>query len=655
MSTEYHVSLTGNDEFDGTIDRPFRTIQAAADVARAGDTVTVHEGVYRECVNPKFGGISDSCRVTYQAAEGEKVVIKGSEIVKNWENVESTVWKAVIDNKIFGEYNPYAFALGGDWFMYPKDWKVHTGDVYLNGKSFYEASSLEGVKNPVMRVDGFNPPWTKHREPIPHPEDTLYQWFAEVSDDVTVIYANFQGADPNNELVEINVRMCCFYPENTGRNYITVKGFEMAQAATPWAPPTADQPGLIGAHWSKGWIIENNRIHDAKCSGISIGKEISTGHNDRTLYKKKPGYQYQMEAVFKALNIGWSKETIGSHIIRNNTIYDCGQNAIVGHLGCIFSQIYHNHIYNIAVKHEYYGYEIAGIKLHTALDVQIHDNNIHDCTLGMWLDWQAQGTRVSRNLFYKNDRDLFIEVTHGPHLVDNNIFASDYFFDNLAWGGAYVNNLICGTMRHVSVLNRATPYHYPHSTKPMGTTFVYSGDDRWYQNIFVGGARTYTEQSISGTSDYNGSPCSFEEFIGELKLDKGDMDAFEQTKEAVYIKNNAYLKSATMFDREEGSLKNDFDPKVKIVAEGSKTYLELDVSKELLDRKAKVLTSGDLGSVRIVEMCYENPDGSPIILDTDYTSATRDEVSNIGPISRLKEGKNRVLIWENHVYPTFDI
>jgi alpha-L-arabinofuranosidase len=46
-----------------------------------------------------------------------------------------------------------------------------------------------------------------------------------------------------------------------------------------------------------------------------------------------------MEAVFRALQIGWSKEKIGSHIIRNNVIYDCGQNGIVGHMGCAFSEI----------------------------------------------------------------------------------------------------------------------------------------------------------------------------------------------------------------------------------------------------------------------------------------------------------------------------
>ena len=81
-------------------------------------------------------------------------------------------------------------------------------------------------------------------------------------------------------------------------------------------------------------------------------------------------------------------------------------------MGCVFSQIYENHIYNIGEKHEFFGYEIAGIKLHAAIDVEIKHNNIHHSTLGLWLDWQAQGTRVSKNLFYKNNRDFMIEVTH---------------------------------------------------------------------------------------------------------------------------------------------------------------------------------------------------------------------------------------------------
>ena len=643
---EYHVAVTGCDSNSGTKDQPFRTISRAASLAMPGDRVIVHEGEYREWVKPAQGGTGSVSRITYEAAEGERVVIKGSERITSWEPVEGSVWKAVLPNSFFGTYNPYQEVLGGDWFIYPADNSLHTGDVYLNGKSFYEAKSLDEVKNPVIRTEGVNPPWMKHPEAILQPEDTVFQWYAETDRDTTVIYANFQGANPNEELTEINVRKCCFYPEKTGINYITVRGFEMAQAACPWTPPTADQPGLLGTNWSKGWIIENNRIHDARCSGISIGKEASTGHNLCTRTHRKPGYQYQMEAVFRARQIGWSKETIGSHVIRNNEIYDCGQNGIVGHMGCVFSEIAHNHIYNIAVKHEYFGYEIGGIKLHAAIDVQIHHNNIHNCTLGTWLDWQAQGTRVSKNLYYANDRDLMVEVTHGPYLVDNNIFASDYNFDNIAQGGAYLHNLCCGTMRREDVLDRSTPYHFPHTTEVAGTTVVYSGDDRIFQNIFLGGTVTYTEQSVHGTEGYNGHTNSLEEYINDVvSRGNGDLEQFKHVKQPVYIRGNAYLKGAKPYEREENTYVSDTDPAVRIVEEDGKTYLELNVEKGMLEIPAEVYGTEKLGMPRITEAPYENPDGTPIVFDTDYLGQARSGQPAAGPMEGLKEGMNRILVW----------
>ena len=646
MNREYHVAVTGSDYAKGSKEDPFRTIQRAAKAAETGDKVIVHEGEYREWVKPEHSGYSDISRIVYEAAEGEKVVIKGSERIQNWENTEGTVWKAVIPNTVFGDYNPYKEPLWGDWFIYPDDNSVHAGDVYLNGKSFYEAKSLDEVRNPQIRTEGYNPPWTKHPEPIKDKEWTIYQWYAETDHENTYIYANFQGADPNKELTEINVRKCCFYPEKTGMNYITVRGFEMAQAACPWTPPTADQPGLLGANWSKGWIIENNMIHDAKCSGISIGKEASTGHNLCTRRHRKPGYQYQMEAVFRALKIGWSKEKIGSHIIRNNVIYDCGQNGIVGHMGCVFSQIYNNHIYNIAVKHEYFGYEIAGIKLHAAIDVQIHDNNIHDCTLGTWLDWQAQGTRVSKNLYYNNDRDLMVEVTHRPYMVDNNIFASAYNFDNIAQGGAYIHNLCCGTMRREDVLNRSTPYHFPHSTEVAGTTPVYGGDDRLYNNIFVGSVDAYTEQSLCGTIGYNGSTKTLEEYMETVaSMGNEDLEMFEQVKQPAYINHNAYLKNAPAFDAEKENYTSAADPQVKISVEGEETYLEIHAEKEMLHMPAGIISTETLGMVRIPEAPFDGPDGESIVLDTDYNGAVRCETPAVGPLEGLKEGYNKIKVW----------
>ena len=75
---EFHVSVSGNDTAKGSASKPFKTISAAARVAQPGDVITVHQGTYRERVNPPRGGTSDTKRIVYQAAPGEKVEIKGS-------------------------------------------------------------------------------------------------------------------------------------------------------------------------------------------------------------------------------------------------------------------------------------------------------------------------------------------------------------------------------------------------------------------------------------------------------------------------------------------------------------------------------------------------------------------------------------------------
>ena len=95
-AADFHVAVTGNDTAPGTTQLPLRTIQHAADLAQPGDTVTVHAGIYRERVDPPRGGESDAKRITYQVAPGERVEIRGSEVVTGWTLVKDGVWKAEI-------------------------------------------------------------------------------------------------------------------------------------------------------------------------------------------------------------------------------------------------------------------------------------------------------------------------------------------------------------------------------------------------------------------------------------------------------------------------------------------------------------------------------------------------------------------------------
>ena len=201
MKFEYHVKPTGNDAACGDAEHPFATISKAAQMASPGDTVIVHE------------------------------------CVQGWTELADHphVWTVVLDNTMFGDFNPFATPIFGDWLEMPKfgkDPDKHLGDVYLNGVSFFESTTLEGVYDPQSR-DTDEDFALKIPCPVPDVDRTRYVWHAEVDENAgtTTIWANFQGADPNEELVEVSVRRTCFFPSRNHVNYITVRGFEMAQAA----------------------------------------------------------------------------------------------------------------------------------------------------------------------------------------------------------------------------------------------------------------------------------------------------------------------------------------------------------------------------------------------------------------------------------------
>ena len=80
----YHVSATdpgASDDGPGSAERPFRTIQRAAEAMQPGERVVVGAGTYRERVCPPRGGSGPDRMIHYEAAPGARVVIKGSEVI----------------------------------------------------------------------------------------------------------------------------------------------------------------------------------------------------------------------------------------------------------------------------------------------------------------------------------------------------------------------------------------------------------------------------------------------------------------------------------------------------------------------------------------------------------------------------------------------
>jgi len=456
---EIHVSKAGSDSAAGDHSRPYLTITKAASVAQPGDTVLVHAGTYREWVKPIRGGADESKRITYRAAPGEKVVIKGSEHITSWTRQADGVWKVELPNTFFGEYNPYALNVSGGWLNYGK-WH-HRGDVYLNGEAFCEKQTAQQVA------------------------EVEQAWHCQVDKDVTTIRANFGKANPNTELAEINVRESLFMPEITGLKYITVDGFHFMHAAANWAPPVLElQTGAVGPRMGKHWIIEKCTITNARCVGIILGHAPGVDYSDIDAY--------------------------GDHIIRNNVIRRCGQAGIAGQKGATRSLICGNLIEETNYRREFGGWETAAIKFHNSVDTVIRGNLIRGVyrqqqgAFGIWIDFGNQGVRITGNIIYNTEAEtVFLEMDHGPTLVDNNILIGKPIRSN-SEATVFAHNLFvdCG-YEYSPDTNRRSQYYRPHTTIGAGRKSGTAQDDRWFNNIFIRQGLDKVKTAPGYASDYN--------------------------------------------------------------------------------------------------------------------------------------------------------
>ncbi len=408
-------------------------------------------------------------------------------------------------------------------------------------------------------------------------------------------------------------------------------------------------------------MIENNRISNSKCTGISLGKDRASGENLWTIERTLSGFNRELEAIFKAYNMGWNKDNIGSHLIRNNDIFDCEQTGICGHLGSVFSVIEGNYIHDINAKRQYGGAELGCIKLHAAIDVVIRNNFFENGYNGLWLDWQAMGTRVSGNIFYNNDHwDLWTEVTHGPCLVDNNIMLSQTGFFDWGQGVAMVHNIISGAFEFRPQTTRYTPYHGPHSTQIVGIMNFPGGDNRYYNNIFTVAPNSTREDKTVGLSVYNERPPYYPGIYRDMNTRNTTnpqlMSFMEQMAQgnsqssrfqlAMHINSNLYQNGVQPYRYEQRQAMSNLDGAPTLERRDNQVILKINLDGAVNTLQTTPVDTELLGKTYYSNSYYENPDGSPLAIDRDFAGNARNfNAPKVGPFENAKPGVNEFVIW----------
>lgn len=434
FSKTYHVdnnSASADDNGPGTRERPFRTINKAAQVLQPGERVVIASGTYRECVHPARGGTDPAHMISYEGAPGAKVYIKGSEILKDgWQQEsiplgfrgfgaqsaqpakEVTAWRHELTGAMFPDaYQPFALpSVAGNWeWLDPRvvdmgPYFRRRGLVFVDGKPLEPVEQLRELAMPHLQPEPVftTPPVPQNGLPPRRRPRPLMQeiggsldsrFWAENSG--TAIHIRLANGTPVDHTIEVTTRGQAFVPAQKGLAFIRIKGITFQHAGNAYPFP---QYGLISTVGGNHWIIEDNTIEWANGMGLDIGTDGDSG---------------------------FMPHAGTSQIIRGNTFRYCGVEGIGG-MRTVDTVIEDNLIEWCGWADAERGWEAAGAKFHFGRNLLFRRNVVRHIrhANGVWLDSGNANCRITRNIFadiLSVSAAVHMEMNIAQNQIDNNI------------------------------------------------------------------------------------------------------------------------------------------------------------------------------------------------------------------------------------------
>jgi len=442
-----------SDKNPGTRYRPLKTIGRAADLLEPGERVIVAAGVYRERVRPRRGGTGPDRLISYEAAPGAEVILKGSQVFKEtWAPADAPgaagatrTWSSPLAASYFADYNPFdtdnVTPEQFDHMSWAQPLRGKVPYTLPRGMVFQDGRRLAQVARVEALADAEGTYWVDRKAQVLHVRP-------------------FGGGDANGRLWEITTERVAFGPEEIGLGYIRVKGFTVEQVGNAFP---MQQEGAISTWRGHHWIIEGNTVREVNGVGIDVGCQF--GH-----WPQPP--------------------VIGHHIVRGNTITDAGVCGIAG-LGTRndFHLLIEGNVVRRAAYHDVERlYETAGIKTHLNTNCLIRGNLVAD-TLhgpGIWMDYTNANSRCTRNLIVGTQTQwhggIFVEASSIPNLIDQNVIWGTHgngIYEHDSCRQVFAHNLIAHSTGAAILLRGKVS-----DRKPYGKPIV-DGGNRVTGNVFL--------------------------------------------------------------------------------------------------------------------------------------------------------------------------
>jgi len=321
-SKTYFVAQNGSDENIGTEEYPFKSIQKAADTAKAGERVLIKKGRYKERIELVNSGKKKK-EIVFQNYKNDKVIIDGKGI--NWDESGgglfdlSEVSYIVLSGIEIRNSTHAGIYLDASHDISIKNSKTH--NTYSSGIGVWESSHIKIENNEISLAcnDGG--------------EECIS--IAE-SEYVDVMYNEVHdGGAGTNGGEGIDVK--------EGSKHVKVKYNHVHHMVG------SDRPALYADAWDKKTsdiIFEANLVHDIKANAIAVASEMG-GLLENVVFVNNVIYNIEAEGFILG---GWTADgqTVSSNPVEhvsiiNNTFYNIfGDGIYVGNKDAKDIKIYNN-------------------------------------------------------------------------------------------------------------------------------------------------------------------------------------------------------------------------------------------------------------------------------------------------------------------------
>jgi parallel beta-helix repeat protein len=355
LGKTYHVATNGDDAEPGSETWPFRTIGKAASVARPGDTILIHGGVYYEDVKPNYSGRPGKF-ITYKNF-GDGEVIIDAENGQRAGCIE-------IDNKSYLQFTGLTVRgaiLYSDWPRAGIAVTDGSNNIILDNIKAYDnyfGIMAYGKDTPVITVKN-----SITFDPGTNTGNVHYGifFYMKVYDSNII---NNHAAYALPEVQSYGIEVSTNHPgvQADGPRRIVISGNEV------------DHNESQGIHtWNAvGVLISGNHLHDNGATGIQIEDgsenvviENNLSENNAQFYEYETGAWMDHSKnvlvrnnIFRSNKIGLNITDSDRVIIHDNTIYlnDRGAENLINAAGLIVK----NNVSNISITQNTFYQNSAG-------------------------------------------------------------------------------------------------------------------------------------------------------------------------------------------------------------------------------------------------------------------------------------------------------